>query len=164
MVEGVQIKFGLQLSDALTKSQPFNTTCPCAFKYAFWLRGLTFGGVLSKTETAKEHDRVNPTASVTVYVTVVRPTGNKLPGACEDVTVMPPQLSEAVGSQELANRLTLDGQLFNHGRNVSITSTTCLNIRAFPRTSVSVKSKKWMPLDNNTTGVFTNESATIEPA
>ena len=48
--------------------------------------------------TTKEHWAVNPAASLAVYVTVVVPTGNGLPGGVETVTVGVPESSVAVGA------------------------------------------------------------------
>src|SRR5205085_6602679 len=60
------------------------------------------GGWLSSTVTVKEQLAVLPTVSVAVYVTVVTPTGNTLPGVCVDVTLGVPKLSVAVGGVQVA--------------------------------------------------------------
>jgi hypothetical protein len=56
------------------------------------------GGSVSFTVTVKEHVAVLPAASVAVQVTVVFPTGKKVPDAGVQVAVAPGQLSVTVGS------------------------------------------------------------------
>ena len=62
------------------------------------------GATLSTTVTLKEHGLLTlPFASVNVYVTVVVPTLNVEPGACErSIVIAPEQLSVAVGSVQVA--------------------------------------------------------------
>ena len=58
---------------------------------------VTVGACVSVTVTVKEHIPMLLDASFAVQVTVVVPTGKRLPDAGAQVTVAPGQLSEAVG-------------------------------------------------------------------
>ena len=68
---------------------------------------LITGASLSSTVTVNEHCvAALPAASLTLYVTVVVPTGNVAPGVCEPVGVRAPsQLSFAVGGVHVTTAL-----------------------------------------------------------
>jgi len=57
------------------------------------------GGSVSTTVTVNKQVLVFPAASVAVHVTVVVPTGKKLPDAGEHTAVAPGQLSLIVGAE-----------------------------------------------------------------
>jgi hypothetical protein len=78
-----------------------------------------------------EHVAVFPYRSVAVYVTVVIPTVNADPGACDDTSVSTAQLSDAVGAVHVtvllhesveSDVVIFDGQLFMTGSTFSMSS------------------------------------------
>jgi hypothetical protein len=92
------------------------------------------GGSLSITVTVKEHVALFPEESVAVAVTVVTPTGKKLPEAGTEATVTFEQLSVAVGvkvttapqTPRSLNLLMFAGQVITGG---CVSLTVTLNVQ-----------------------------------
>ena len=102
------------------------------------------------------HVLVLPEASVAVTVTVVIPTGKKLPEAGELVTVTPGQLSVAVGVKEtfaphwpgVLPTMMFAGQV-TIGGCTSFTLTVNVHVAVLPEASVTVAVTVVMPTGKN---------------
>src|SRR5688572_28321220 len=66
----------------------------------------------ASTRTSNSQIDDFPVSSMKVYVTVVLPIGNLLPGACDFSTVTSPQLTTAIGSSHVAGVKSLFSSAF----------------------------------------------------
>ena len=117
-----------------------------AFTVIFAGHPLITGGVISFTVTMNEHVAVLPAASVAVYVTVVGPLGNVLPGALVVASVPPVQLSVKVGAVQFTTALQdavaftvmFAGHPLITGGVISFTVTINEHVVVLPEASVAV--------------------------
>ena len=115
------------------------------------------GSSISFTVTAKVHIAVLPAASVAVQVTVVVPTGKKLPLGGTHEAVTPGQLSPIVGGANATIAPQLPGSLLAEtlagqemvGFSVSLTVTVKVHIPILPAASVAVQVTVVVPTVKN---------------
>ena len=117
---------------------------------------LNCGNSLSTTVTVKVLVFVLPWMSVTVFVTVVVPTGNKLPLAGVLVTVFVPQLSVAVTLKvtllphaPLAAFTVMFAGVLITGNWLSTTVTVKLHTLELPSASTTLKVFNVVPTGND---------------